>query len=409
MNIVHINFSDTYGGASIAAFRHHQAINKSQFAKSTMLVIDKQTQDKDVFCFAKGLRKFIQKIFFLKLGNIITKICSPKIYFSFLFAGFDLSQNKIIQNADIIIIHWINPMTTSIYQVKKILKLNKPTYLFLHDMWYLTGGCHYSLECNMYQSNCGQCNKIKVPYLAKLQFKEKENWNKYSNLNILTPSTWLYNCTQKSKLFHDTPKYICRNLIDTQIFIPKNKNLCKKTLGLSLNKKTIAFIATSIKNPVKGLNILLKSLSQLSEQEYECLIIGSYNSKIKENIPLKTIFTGYIKDESKLVNIYNAADFLIIPSIAENFPNVILEAMACGIPVIGFNIGGIPDLIQHKINGYISMNPNSEGLIEGIQWCSKKDYYDNLSINARESIVTKYSYENITNIYNFININKQNA
>lgn len=405
MNIVHVNFSDTIGGASIAAYRHNQAMNRIEGMESLMIVVDKQRDDKTIYCFVTKLWQRIIKILYLKVSEFIISISRPQTYFTYSGCSFDLSKLQQLKKADVVIVHWINSMTTSIEGIERILKLKKPTFLFLHDMWYMTGGCHYSLDCNKYEDTCANCDKISNMFsynLAKIQFKKKVLWRNYQNLRVLTPSKWLCDCAKNSYLLKGIPTFLCRNVIDDSVFSPLNKYECRKEFDIPFNKKIIAFAAVSVVNPIKGLRYLLESLSLLSGDDFECLIIGKYDKDIENAINQKVRFTGYITDERVLVKYYNAADILVIPSIAENFPNVVLEGMSCGLPVVGFKIGGISELILHKQTGFLSEEVSAIGLARGITWCVDKKHHEILSNNARNTIVENYSYQRAKTIYSFI-------
>lgn len=405
MNIVHVNFSDTIGGASIAAYRHNQAMNKMEDTKSVMMVVDKQRDDKTIYCFVTKFWLQIAKILYLKVSEFIIAISRPQTYFTYSCCSFNLSKLQQLKKADIVIVHWINSMTTSIEGIEQILKLKKPTFLFLHDMWYMTGGCHYSLGCNEYKYTCGGCKEIRsvLNYnIAKIQFKRKHAWRKYSNFRVLAPSKWLCDCAKNSYLLGGIPTFLCRNVIDDSVFSPLDKYACRKEFDIPFGKKIIAFAAASVANPVKGLKYLLECLSLLSDDDFECLIIGKYDRNIENAINQKVRFTGYIIDERVLVKYYNAADILVIPSIAENFPNVVLEGMSCGIPAVGFRIGGIPELILHKQTGFLSDEVSAIGLARGIAWCVDEEHYKILSNNARHTVVENYSYGRAKMIYNFM-------
>ena len=100
------------------------------------------------------------------------------------------------------------------------------------------------------------------------------------------------------------------------------------------------------------------------------LIFGSaYNKEIADAIPYKTKFMGYLLDEYSTALVYNAADVFIAPSLAEAFGYVVMEALSCGTPVVGFDVGGIPDMISHKENGYLAKYKDAADVSEGIKFC----------------------------------------
>jgi glycosyltransferase involved in cell wall biosynthesis len=142
---------------------------------------------------------------------------------------------------------------------------------------------------------------------------------------------------------------------------------------LNVDDIVIAFGAVSVDSPYKGWAYLQESLEMLKNSQniknILVLIFGSgYNKLIAEAIPFRTKFLGYLKDEYSMALVYNASDILIVPSLAEVFGYVVLESLSCGTPVVAFDVGGIPDLIIHKKNGYLAKYRNAEDIAAGIDY-----------------------------------------
>jgi len=138
----------------------------------------------------------------------------------------------------------------------------------------------------------------------------------------------------------------------------------------------IAFGAITVDSPYKGWPYLQKALQLLKEDDslknISVVIFGSgYNKEIADAIPFKTRFMGYLQDEYSAALVYNAADVFIAPSLAEAFGYVVMEALSCGTPVVGFDVGGIPDMISHKENGYLAKYKDAADVTTGIQFCLK--------------------------------------
>lgn len=396
MNVLHINYSDKIGGAAIAAYRHHEAMQKAGI-DSNMLVIlqsDKTNQSIKTPFINKYLLLLINRVYFL-LHSFILRFYKPFASFSIAFGGFSLYNHPSVKRADIIYLHWINASMLSIDDIEKILKTGKNIYWYMHDMYPITGGCHHAFECTKYQNSCHKCPLlfgVKILDVSSCQFKKKiKSWQKYNNLKVITPSKWLADCVSKSTIFKEHEIHVFPNVINTKRFKPINKCVAKELIGVSKSKKIILFGADNINNPYKGWEYLKKAMNKLNPEEYECLVFGTHNQSISSEIKIKTRYTGYLKDDYSLVAVYNAADVFISPSLADNYPNVILEAMACGLPCIGFNVGGIPDLIQHQETGYVSKYKDTNDLVKGINWIFQSDY-NLLSEKARSFIVSNCSY-----------------
>ena len=263
--------------------------------------------------------------------------------------------------------------------IEQIARLNKPVVIFLHDMWNITGGCHHSFTCETYKTEgCNSCPMfpaVKKNDLSAREFRKKlKIYSKYNNLHFVSPSRWLYNCAKESLLTKNKPVHYIPNILDSSLFKPTDKNVAKKFLNIDGNETVIAFGAISVNSPYKGWKYLQKAMELLKQEDalknVSVLIFGSaYNKEIADAIPYKTKFMGYLLDEYSTALVYNAADVFIAPSLAEAFGYVVMEALSCGTPVVGFDVGGIPDMISHKENGYLAKYKDAADVSEGIKFC----------------------------------------
>ena len=244
-------------------------------------------------------------------------------------------------------------------------------------------------------------------YLKKdLSYKEslKKNrlYSKYNNLHFTTPSYWLYDCAKKSKLTSEKPIFYIPNILDKLVFKNFNKEIARNIINVPQHETIIAFGAVSISSPYKGWGYLIKALKIFNENnhlEITALIFGSeYNREIEESIPFPIKFMGFLKDELPLSLVYNAADIFVAPSVAETLGYVIMESLRCGTPVVGFNTGGISDLIIHKKNGYLAEYRNSKDLALGIEYCIKNQIKGFLDKKFDEEIVIAKHCELIDNL-----------
>ena len=284
--------------------------------------------------------------------------------FSYPVLGTNVAKFEEVKNADIIYIHWALKGLLNFRSIKQIARLNKPVIIFLHDMWNITGGCHHSFTCEKYKTegcnNCPMFPTDKKNDLSAKEFNKKVKlYSKYNNLYFVSPSRWLYTCAKESLLTKDKPVFYIPNILDNTIFKPADKTTAKQILNIDANETVIAFGAITVNSPYKGWAYLQKALELLSQDDslknISVLIFGTeYNKEIADSIAFKTRFMGYLKDEYSTALVYNAADVFIAPSLAEAFGYVVMEALSCGTPVVGFDVGGIPDMISHKENGYLA-------------------------------------------------------
>lgn len=399
MKILHLCYWDKAGGASIAAYRLHHSFLANGY-DSTMLVFEK-SQDEPEIVSIKSTYTKIWNTFYNRITSRFLALYRPFVgNFSINIFGKDLSGHPLVQNADIIYIHWINNSMLSLRGISQILKQGKIVIWFLHDMYPITGGCHHSLECSFYKTHCSHCvllgSRIKRD-ISYYQFEDKIKYLKpYSNLIIATPSTWMSNCAKQSYLFCNHTIVTIPNSVDTTQFAQVPKAIARRMLDLPLNKKIILFGADmGINNPYKGWNYLREALSMLSEKnEYQLLTFGSNNTEHSIIEGIDCYAMGRITDNKKLNYLYSSSDVFVVPSLAESFGQTIIEAMSSGTLVVAFNTGGIPDVIQHQQNGYLASFKNSTSLKEGIDWCISNSNIE-MSKQCHDSIVERFDTSSV--------------
>ena len=114
-------------------------------------------------------------------------------------------------------------------------------------------------------------------------------------------------------------------------------------------------------------SMLKESLGEVAE-DVVVAILGGHSDEVAESLSLPSVALGYVEDEAQIAAIYNAADVFVLPSLEDNLPNTIMEAMACGVPTVGFRVGGIPEMIDHMKNGYVAKTRDAADLAAGIRW-----------------------------------------
>jgi len=411
MRIAHLNSSNIHGGSGRAAYRIHKSL-KEVGLDSRMFVSREFNPDLDVKVVSdKWVGKFLKKVRSRYEKQILNKYRNrEKKIFSIASKGIDVARENIVRDADIINFHWINRCFLSLKSIKQIGKLNKPIVWTLHDMWAFTGGCHYSDGCRRYEERCGECPVLGSSKFRDLSWKilsKKLRGYKKLNSTIVAPSNWLADCAKNSALFKDCKIEVIPYSIDIEIFKPIEKEKACEILNISDDKYLVSFGMSSkadIKR--KGVNYLIEALLIISHkfpelsEKIELLVFGIPRSEKIENIPFKTHFLGALHDDFTIDLCYNAADIFVLPSIEDNLPNTVIESLACGTPVVGFNVGGIPDMLTHKRNGYLADYKSSEDIARGIKWILEdKSRLSRLSKNAREKVLKNYTYEIIGEKY----------
>jgi len=420
MRVLIINTSERMGGAAIAANRLMDALRNNGI-QAKMLVRDKQTSQAIVIGLNKSLWKiwqFVWERIVIWKANHFTK--QNLFAVDIANTGTDITILPEFKQADVIHLHWINQGMLSLKDLRKIFASGKPIVWTMHDMWACTGICHHARECNKFHQECNYC-----PYLYKggskkdlshKAFKAKQDLYKLTPITFITCSQWLKEQATQSALLKGQNVLNIPNPINTNLFKPRNKLEARAKCGLPTKKKLILFGAAKITDKRKGIDYFIKSCILLAEkypefmEELGVVVYGKDSEYLKSLVPFQVYPLNYIIDEKGLVDVYNAVDLFVTPSLEENLPNTIMEAMACGTPCVGFNIGGIPEMIDHLHNGYVADYKSAEDFANGIHWALSESEYKFLSEEACRKVITSYSesiiakkyidvYNKITNDY----------
>lgn len=378
MRVLIVNTSEKAGGAAVAANRLMDALNNNG-VKVKMLVRDKVTDDITVVGLPQSLRS--QWHFLWERWCIFWHLrFSKKHLFAIDIAntGFDITSLPEFKEADVIHLHWINQGMLSLRGIRKILNSGKPVVWTMHDMWPASSICHLTLGCHHYNNGCGNCKYLpggggKKDLSAKI-WKKKQKLYRSGNISFVTCSRWLASEAKLSALLSGQRIHTIPNPIDTHVYCQKDRREARFRTTMPQDKRIILFIAQKATNPYKGMDFLVEACGLLVAEHPEmkentCVaILGGHSEELAHALPFEAISLGYVSDDKRIVDIYNAADVFVLPSLSENLPNTIMEAMACGVPSVGFKVGGIPEMIDHKKNGYVANYRDAKDLAAGIHW-----------------------------------------
>lgn len=408
MNILILNTFETKGGAAVAGKRLTVALQK-QGIQVSLLVMEKKTSDTFVSAIGTSVfRKLLTKWAFLseRLQIFLTNRFHRENLFSVSTgsSGACILHHPLVKKADIIHLHWINQGFLSLQDIHALIDLGKPIVWTMHDMWPCTGICHHARDCSRYLENCGNCMFLHTPSVKDLSyrvFQKKKQYLSNSDLWFVTCSRWLRLLAEKSAIKSGNHFYNIPNPIDTDFFCPGNQKTARQLLKLPENKKLILFGASIASDKRKGVDYLIEATYLLSDlkDEVELIFCGQVKGELSATFGLKAHALGYVSDPEMVVKMYQAADCFVIPSLEENLPNMIMEAMACGIPCVGFNTGGIPEMIKHQETGYVAQYKSAEDLASGIRSLLEK--CDDLSFkkNIRTFVLENYSESIIAKRY----------
>jgi len=407
MKILFLNTFKNEGGATQACNRIYHALQT--YTDFTLNIIN-QFDEANLYTNWRNwpglLRLLIEKI---QLFYIL-KNKNSKFEFDSASVGKSFRKNHQIEEADIIHMHWISQGLVSLEGLSELAAKGKPIVHTLHDMWAFTGGCFYAGECDHYMKSCGNCPFLKGDNADDVSHKiwlKKESIYKHSNIKWVCPSKWLYNAAKESSLGQNNEIFYIPYPVDTDKYKPIERQNILKGYNLDPDKFYILFGAHNISDKRKGLDYIIEALEDLKSnnnemiQNSELVLFGKCNdTSILNRLPIPFHYKGFIKDSNELIKLYNAADIFAMPSVDDNLPNMILESLACGTPVVSFDMGGIPDMISHDENGFLADYRNPSSFATGLDYFfQNRGQMKIFSVKARQKAETEFSVKKVAKQY----------
>lgn len=377
MRVLIVNTSEKTGGAAVAANRLMDALNNNG-VKARMIVRDKETDDITVVEAPHRFwnkRHFLWERFLIWLHLHFNKTHLWDI--DIANSGIDISKMREFKEADVIHLAWINQGMLSLRGIRKILNSGKPVVWTMHDLWPATGICHYTRGCHGNHAGCGHCRILPSRGgndLSARIYRYKERLYRDGNIYFVACSHWLESEAKKSGLFTGQRLTAIPNPIDTHIFRPLNQRESRLRSNLPADKQLILLVSQKVTDERKGAHYFIDAINKLVTAHPEMkettgvVILGGHSDEIVPQLVLQSYPLGYVNDPIQISYIYNSVDCFVLPSLEDNLPNTIMEAMACGIPCVGFKTGGIPEMISHGQNGYVAAYKDSADLAHGIRY-----------------------------------------
>ena len=408
MRVLIINTSERTGGAAVAANRLMDALN-NHGVKAKMLVREKETDSltvsglpskwRPLWCFLwERLCIWIhlafrrEHLYELDMANI----------------GTDITSLPEFQEADVIHLHWINQGMLSLGNIRKILASGKPVVWTMHDIWPATSICHYARGCEAFHQQCQQCPilpKVGVGDLALRIWQRKQRMLSGHRVSYVACSQWLADEARKSALLEGQLITNIPNPIDTRVFRPVDKQQCRQHLSLPVDRRVILFVSQRVTDPRKGMSYFVDAIRLLAEQHPEMrqntvvAILGGHAEDVASQLALPAYPLGYVSNTQRIVEVYSAADVFVLPSLEDNLPNTLMESMACGVPCVGFKVGGIPEMIDHEQNGYVAQFQQTDDLAAGIRYVLDGADYEALSQHCLQKVAHSYSQQSVAKRY----------
>jgi glycosyltransferase involved in cell wall biosynthesis len=400
MKILHIVAGDLSGGAARGAYWLHQGLLDLGVDSKIMLSGKSNIDDATVFALSNNKFSKIKSIFRAQIDPLILRAYKDRqanIYSTGLF-GLDFTKLEYYKQADIIHLHWVN---AGFVNIKHLKKIDKPIIWTLRDMWPLTGGCHYSLDCERFKVGCGLCPQLgshSSTDLSRWVYKRKVKYIPTA-LTVVGISHWLTDQAKNSIIFKNHLCTTILNNINTKEFHKIDKYEAKKILGLSTDKKIVLCGSTNIKDFYKGFQKYIDALAYLNKDNIFLCFFGRFDPALINRFGFEYKSFGYLNDNISLNLVYAAADVFVAPSVQEAFGKTLAEAQCSGTPVVCFDATGPKDIVEHKMTGYKATPFDSIDLAKGIDWVLNAVNYEELCQNAREKVLRDFDSQIIATKY----------
>jgi glycosyltransferase involved in cell wall biosynthesis len=364
MKIVHLN-THSYGGAAVVARRLHRAALAAGIESQLITrygVPDAATPGYSALQDARWryllrekaaapqvyrLGKFVQRR--LQHKNLMNRPAQFEI-FSPLNTQRKFSDCTDRFDPAIIHLHWVAGFVDHGDFFAR--NVGKKFVWTLHDMNPFTGGCHHADGCVAYQSGCAQCPQlsgtIDVSYAGRVLADKTGALDVLADdqLTIVAPSKWLLELAQQSPVTRRFRHVQIANPTLAAQPLADDRDQLKHELGLPPDKKIVLFISDNLRNPRKGIDLLWQAARLMPRLRAVHFVgIGNRTDAPKE---LSISFPGRVTDERTLARYLACADVLVSPSVMENAPLTVIEALSCGTPAVAFNVGGVSELIPES-------------------------------------------------------------
>lgn len=408
MRILMVNTSERTGGAAIAANRLMNALCRHG-EEARMLVRDKTTENARVDALPASpllKAKFVAERAEIFAANGFRRHRLFEV--DHASHGTDITHLPSFQRADVVHLHWVNQGMLSLSDIRRMLETGKPVVWTMHDMWCFTGICHYAHDCGRWRSGCGNCPVLRKGAPRDLSYRtflRKQSLYGAGRIHFVACSDWLADLARQAPLLRGQDVSSVPNPIDTHRYAVQDEWTARRHLGLPVKKKVLLFVAYKATDPIKGVRFFQAAVERIVaerpewREELHVVVVGREASTLREAFACPVTTFEYVTDEATMCDLYSAATLLCMPTTSDNLPNTIVEAMACGLPVVGFNVGGLPQMIDTGTNGYLAAPQDAEDFARGIVACLDERRRAALSVEARRKALRHYSEEAVAGRY----------
>lgn len=392
-NVLHFSTADNEGGSGRAAYRIHEGLRQLGW-QSRMLVGRKGSNDPDVdTVFGKSQASRWSGYFIDKATRQLG------IAYQWFPWKRRLAAHPWLEEADIIQLFNLHGGYFPI-GLLPTLSRHAPIVWRLSDMWAMTGHCVYSGSCERWKTGCQRC-PIPQDYVelgidtSAWLWRQKARLYAKCDITVVAPSSWTERLARESPLLGQFPVHRIPNGLDTNLFRPIPRAIACELLQYDPGIRRILFVAHGLdNNSRKGGAALMEALQQLGAPSGVELLLAGVGGTTweKAGLPIPVRRAGYITDDRLMAALYSCADIMVVPSVVENLPNTLLEAMACGLPSVAFNAGGMADAVLDGITGYLVAPDDVVGLSQRIRQLLHDDSSRiRMGIEARKLIEREFA------------------
>ena len=373
MRIVIINHSDHLGGAAKASTRLARALADAGHDVRMLLIdrsADADASRADVVGSHRGNNlRFLAE----RLEILLRARCRRADLFAIDIAtrGVDAAQHQWARQADVIVLGWVNQAMLSLADVRRLADLGKPVVWIMHDMWNLTGLCHYSHECSDYTADCGHCQLLRPAgnSLATRTLRRKRQLYEHSRIHFVAVSHWLEQCAKRSTLLRDQDVTVIPNAIDIADFTPQLAT--DNPWNIPDDRCVVAVASARLDVMVKGFDLLIDTTRHISRHNPDLagrihlLLCGAmHDLSLLDKIEVPYTHLGYVDD---MRQVYSHSHILLSTARYESFGYTLLEGMASGCTPVTTAQGGQGDIVEHSRTGFIAPSVAPADIADALQ------------------------------------------
>jgi len=373
VKIAFLSYSDLNGGAAIAAFRLYKSLQNR--GVEVGMLVDKLVANTDGILQLPVLERLFKRLLRYGTRRILDYRypLRSRVHFSISPTPDVLLPSPITNGANVVHAHWTG---NSFLGLGALERMRLPIVWTLHDMMPFTGGCHYDSHCGRYTASCGVCPVLgsNDPHdVSWHELRSKAEIVQRLKLIVVCPSRWLAACARSSRIFRDADIRVVPYGLDLNVFKPESQAQARSRLCLPQNVPLILIGAFGgLRDPRKGYAEVCHTINRSAENwigtRPQIVVFGhgEQPTGLLENFRCHLV--GSVHDDALLASLYSAADVFLAPSRQDNLPNTIMEALACGTPVVSCHVGGIPEMVDHMQNGYLARADAPQDLEIGLHW-----------------------------------------